>query len=397
VVQRYEIPAVVVGLNPTALGVVRSLTHHCARLVALESDRSEPGTRTRLATVRLVSDLSDHEALLAELVSLSRGFDERPVLFLSSDEHVLWAVESRAILEHYYRLILPARELCQMLMFRDRFFALAEREGWPVPDSAFLPTADLPRHVDATGLRYPLILKPTNKAGAWERHGLDKAYIVRDAGEAAAVAARAAHVVPAVLAQRYLEGDDSHVYFCLTFFASSLGEPLVFCGRKLLQWPPLRGSTAACEPALVPELAAFSSRLFRRLGVEGFASLEVKYDGAGGFKIIEPTIGRVDLQSYIATLNGVNLPLAAYLVATGCPDEARAFAHRTRSDVAWIYETSLWSLLRTGAVGGSALLDLARRHKGFALSSWSDPHVLGAFAAGKLAATARKMRALVTF
>jgi D-aspartate ligase len=367
VVQRYEIPAVVVGLNPTALGVVRSLTHHCARLVALESDRTEPGTRTRLATVRLVDDLCDHEALLAELVSLSRGFDERPVLFLSSDEHVLWAAENRAVLEHYYRLILPSRDLCQTFMFKDRFFALAARERWPVPDSAFVPTTELPRHLEAAGLRYPLILKATSKAGAWERHGLDNAYIVRDAGEAAAVAARAAHVVPALLAQRYVEGADSHVYFCLTFFSSALGEPLLFCGRKLLQWPPLRGSTAACEPALVPDLAEFSSRLFRRLGVQGFASLEVKYDGAGGFKIIEPTIGRVDLQSYLATLNGVNMPLAAYLAAIGCPDEARAFAHRTRSDVAWVEETSLWSLLRG--------------------------HALAAFAT----ATARRMRALVTF
>jgi predicted ATP-grasp superfamily ATP-dependent carboligase len=396
-VRQYRIPAVVVGLNPTALGVVRSLTDHCLNVVALESNREEPGTRTRLATVRLVEDLSDHEALLGELVSVAQACDERPVLFLSTDEHVIWAVENRALLEHYYRLVLPSREVCDALMYKDRFLTLAAREGYPVPASAFLPVEDLPRHIEVVGLRYPVILKPANKAGRWERDGLDKAYIVCGPAEAAEVAARAGQVVPSLLVQEYVAGDDAQVYFCLYFAHAELGDPLLFCGRKLLQWPPLRGSTAACEPAFAPDLVGFTEALFGQMGVSGFASLEVKYDGGGGFKIIEPTIGRVDLQSYLATLNGMNMPLAAYLIAIGCPHEARAFAHRTRSDVAWVYETSLWALVRAHAIGGPALLDLARRPKGYALASWADPGVLGAFAGDKLERAARKMRALVTF
>jgi D-aspartate ligase len=392
----YEVPVVVVGINPTALGIVRSLHPHCTSIIALESNREEPGTHTRLARVHLIDDLSDHETLMAELVDLARTFNERPVLFLSSDEHVLWAVRNREGLAAHYRLLLPSRDVCEALMFKDRFSELAARERFPMPRSAFLPVQGLSAHIAVSGLRYPVILKPANKTGAWEQQGLEKAYIVRSADEATEVGAKAGLAVSAVMAQEYLEGEDGQVYFCLYLAAPGL-EPLVFCGRKLLQWPPLRGSTAACEPAESPGLEAFTRRLFGGLGVEGFASLEVKYDNTGAFKIIEPTIGRVDLQSQVATLNGVNMPLCGYLAALGRHEEARAYGRQTRSDVVWVYEASMWSLWRTHALDSSDLLGLARRPKGFALASWSDPRVLGAFAGGVIERAARKARSLVTF
>jgi D-aspartate ligase len=393
----YDVAAVVVGINPTGLGIVRSLHPHCSTIIALESHREEPGTHTRLARVHLIDDLSDHETLMAELVDLARTFNDRPVLFLSSDEHVVWAVRNREALANHFRLLVPSREVCDTLMYKDRFSELAARERYPMPRSAFLPTQGLLGNIALSGLTYPLILKPANKAGAWEQEGLDKAYIVRSPDEAARVAEKAGRAVSAVLAQEYLEGEDGQVYFCLYFSAPGLGEPLLFTGRKLLQWPPLRGSTAACEPAQAPGLEALTRRLFGRLGVEGFASLEVKYDNTGGFKIIEPTIGRVDLQSSVATLNGMNMPLVGYLAALGRFDEARAFGRQVRSDVVWVYEASMWSLLRTHALDGASLLGLARRPKGFALGSWSDPAVLGAFAGGVIERAARKARSLVTF
>ena len=39
----------------TALGIVRSLTPHCGTIIAIESNREEPGTRTRLARVHFVA------------------------------------------------------------------------------------------------------------------------------------------------------------------------------------------------------------------------------------------------------------------------------------------------------------------------------------------------------
>jgi len=168
----YQVPAVVVGINPTGLGIVRSLNSHCAPIIAVESNREEPGTHTRLARVHLLDDLSDHETLMAELIDLTRTFHERPVRFLSSDEHVLWAVRNREGLAPHYRLLLPSRQVCETLMFKDRFSELAARERFPMPRSAFLPILGLSAHIAVSGLRYPVILKPTNKSGIWEQQGL---------------------------------------------------------------------------------------------------------------------------------------------------------------------------------------------------------------------------------
>src|SRR5262249_34249628 len=53
---------------------------------------------------------------------------------------------------------------------------------------------------------------------------------------------------------------------------------------------------------------------------QGLGSLEFKKDEISGrFLIVEPTVGRSDWQEEIATLNGVNLPLAAYRYEMGLP------------------------------------------------------------------------------
>jgi len=52
----------------------------------------------------------------------------------------------------------------------------------------------------------------------------------------------------------------------------------------------------------------------------GFGALEFKRSGRDGrLCAIEPTVFRADYQAEIATLNGVNLPLAFYCLATDQP------------------------------------------------------------------------------
>jgi D-aspartate ligase len=376
---RYHTPAIVVGLNPTGLGLVRSLHPWCTRIVGVESDRDQPGVRSRLCNIHVVPNLSDHDALFAELIRLSKTFDEKPVLFFSSDEHVTSACRRADELSRYFRITLPDPETCDTLMFKDQFIRFAQRENHPIPVSGFLPVADLKRHVRDAGFKLPVIVKPTNKSGAWERKQLSKAYIVREAAELDAVEAAAEGVVESVLVQEYIEGDDANVFFCLYFAAPGLDQPVAFPGRKLLQWPPSRGSTAVCEPVDAPELEAFTRSFFGRLGIQGFCSLEVKYDRDGRFQIIEPTVGRPDLQSYVATLNGVNIPLAAYLALVGRPREANACVRRRGANVLWIHEGSLLNLVRQRAVRGATLWSLFRRRRGYLLASLSDPGVFLSF------------------
>jgi predicted ATP-grasp superfamily ATP-dependent carboligase len=63
-----------------------------------------------------------------------------------------------------------------------------------------------------------------------------------------------------------------------------------------------------------------TTRFFQAAGVVGMASMEYKRDTRSGeFHMVEPTIGRTDYQEEVATLNGVNLPYAAWCSELGLP------------------------------------------------------------------------------
>jgi predicted ATP-grasp superfamily ATP-dependent carboligase len=168
-------------------------------------------------------------------------------------------------------------------------------------------------------LRFPCVIKPTTKDEDYARH-FAKAYRVERREEAVSLWQKMQAVIDRAIIQEWIEGADSDVYFCLQYRPPSGAAATSFCGRKTLQWPPQVGGTATCIPA--PEHAAWltteTESFFAKLGFVGLCSMEYKRDRATGtFYMIEPTVGRTDYQEEIATLNGVNIPLAAYCDLSG--------------------------------------------------------------------------------
>jgi predicted ATP-grasp superfamily ATP-dependent carboligase len=146
-------------------------------------------------------------------------------------------------------------------------------------------------------------------------------------------------VMPDVVVQEWTEGPDSSIYFCLQYIDAQGEVTASFTGHKVRSWPPQVGGTASCAPA--PEahaaLSALTTKFFRDAGVTGMAAMEYKRDArTGAFRMVEPTVGRTDYQAEVATLNGVNLPHAAYCGALGVSFPAprpapKSIAWRVRS------------------------------------------------------------------
>jgi predicted ATP-grasp superfamily ATP-dependent carboligase len=60
-------------------------------------------------------------------------------------------------------------------------------------------------------------------------------------------------------------------------------------------------------------LAGLTRHFIEQVRYEGIGGLEFKRDRrAGRIVIVEPTVGRTDWQSEIATLCGINIPLTVY-------------------------------------------------------------------------------------
>jgi predicted ATP-grasp superfamily ATP-dependent carboligase len=325
-----KIPALVIGSGINGLGVARSLARARVPAWLLDADVQRPEMRTRAAKPLAIRALHG-DTLVDELVRLgsTQFAGVRPVLFLTQEESVRTVSQQRDRLALLFRFNLPSAELVETLQHKYGFQQLAERFDAPIPRLVHVRGAsDMPA---LESLRYPVAVKPGERDAGYSQQ-FKKAYRVESAGECAALVKRILAVMADVVVQEWIEGADSAIHFCLQYLDRDGRVVASFTGRKVRSWPPQVGGTASCLPApeAGAELARMTTQFFRDAGVVGMASMEYKRDAASGqFRMVEPTIGRTDYQEEVATLNGVNLPYAAYCCALGLPIPAAGTVRRS--------------------------------------------------------------------
>ena len=200
----------------------------------------------------------------------------------------------------------------EALLDKLRFQTLAESHGYPIPRAVRLNRASSTDEV--RGLRLPCVVKPATRDPEYGKR-FAKAYKVASFDELARLWSGMREVIAEAIVQEWIEGRDSDVYFCLQYRPAAGGKSTSFVGRKICQWPVQVGGTASCMPApdAAAELTALTDGFFSAVGFTGIGSMEYKRDPRDGkFYMVEPTVGRTDFQEEVATLNGVNIPLAAY-------------------------------------------------------------------------------------
>src|SRR5262249_34408584 len=85
-------------------------------------------------------------------------------------------------------------------------------------------------------------------------------------------------------------------------------------------------------PEFSEQLTTMTDEFFTAVGFIGIGSMEYKRDRRdGNFYMIEPTVGRTDFQEEIASLNGVNIPLALYRGELGLPISPSQASARPRA------------------------------------------------------------------
>lgn len=316
----HGVEAVVVGGGLNALGVVRSLGQAGVAVRLVVGSAHLPAARSRYVRCYVYDD-SDAANVVDALVALAascRG-PRRP-LILTEEEKLAAVSAQRDRLEADYALALPPADTVTRLLHKDGFRSAAEAGGYAIPRTQRVRAlADLDR---VESLIPPLVIKPAGRQAAFLT-SFPRASRVDSVDDAKRQLADMLMVSDDLVVQEWVDGDDSTIYFCLQYLpANGDRAPLSFVGRKLRAWPRQTGGTARCVAA--PEAAAalepITTQFFREQGVIGLAGMEYKWRAATQeYVMIEPTIGRTDHQEEIASLNGVNLPLAAYCDAMGTP------------------------------------------------------------------------------
>ncbi len=309
-------PAVVVGADLNALGLARSLAVGNMPVFIVGDRAGGPAMDSRHGRKVPVAETAG-EPLLAALSGIAAQSSDRPVLFLTEEKSVRTVSEHRDQVIRGFRIRLPEHEQLMALMHKSGFQALAEKAGSLVPRALPLKSAaDLPV---VAQLRFPCVLKPARKDYGYGAR-FQKAYVVGNMDEVRRLFDEISPIMSDLIVQEWIEGEDSDIYFCLVYMGE--GGELVssFSGRKLRSWPPRIGGTASCIAASEhgEKLEHLTLAFFRAVGFSGMGSMEYKRDRRDGtFQMVEPTVARTDFQEEVATLNGTNIPLAAYLYETG--------------------------------------------------------------------------------
>jgi predicted ATP-grasp superfamily ATP-dependent carboligase len=323
-------PVVVVGEGLNCLGVLRSLERAGLHALAVTTTRRCVVACSRHARVALLPSL-EGRTLVDGLKAIGAGFAERPVLMLGGDRQVAAVNEAREELEPLFHLGLPAQEMVRTLADKALFHRFAEARGLPVPRTVVIRDGDAAGLAALADLVPPFVIKPADKAQALSGR-VERAACALDLAQARDLAARMASAAGSVVVQEWIPGADSDLYFGL-FACAADGRVIgLFCGRKLVCSPPAVGNTALCAPAgaVADDVAALTLRFVAESQYRGIGGLEFKRDcRSGRLVIVEPTVGRTDWQSEVATLNGVNLPVLAALEELGLARPGAA-ASRTR-------------------------------------------------------------------
>jgi D-aspartate ligase len=364
---KFSTSAIVIGGGINALGVVRSLGSVGVPILVLDTDLHSPAMRSRYGRKLQVSALEGPE-LMNSLIRLSQELDGPCMLFLTEEKTINTISEQRNLLPENQFIRLPEHFRLMQLMHKQGFQALAEDSGALIPKTVRLEGLDDLRKLD--GLNFPCVLKPSKKSYVYGER-FKKAYKLNSIAETTKMYQEIEPVLADMVVQEWIEGSDAEIYFCLQYIGE-MGEVISsFAGRKIRSWPPRIGGTASCTAAkeYETELAKTTSDFFKKVGFTGMGSMEYKRDARDGrFYMVEPTVARTDFQQEVATVNGNNLPFAAYSYECGlvAPVQREIEPPKTWRDAL----TDRWSFEE----GGKAEDQLSRSYKSIdSYWRWNDP------------------------
>ncbi len=331
-------PAVIIGADANGLGTIRSLGKASVPVFVLDDDMRRPGMHSRYARPVVVSAMSG-PALVDGLLTLRARLDHRPVLFMTSDAQVRTVSEYRSRLEDAFHLRLPDHSCVCELLHKWSFHRVAERHGFPVPRTIVI--RDESEIAGLAAIRFPAVVKPGTKE-LISSNRVPRACRVMSREQAETLCRQILPAAPDLIVEEWIEGAENDVYFCLQYRATDGVTVRSFTGRKLRSWPPQTGSTASCvaAPEVESILESLTKGFFDAIRFVGMCSMEFKRDRQiDKFLMVEPTVGRTDWQEEIASLHGINIPLAAYCYELGMPLPA---AETVRDPVIWLDPPSYW-------------------------------------------------------
>jgi D-aspartate ligase len=326
-------PAVVLSMTETGLGVARSLGK--GNVVVLGFDfKKDIAFYSKYVKAQLCPHpLEEEGSFINFMMDFGRSSNEKPVIFITSDDFLLPISKNREKLEPHFLFNLPSEKLIRKIIDKYSQYELAQKVKVDAPATFLIEGID---HLDELQkvLPYPVLVKPLD-VNVWRKKisSIIKGMRVNDADELLLKSKPILDRGVKLIVQEIIQGPDtSHYKYCAYY--SPDGKPVLeFTLRKIRQNPIHFGVGAVVESVRNDELMQVGTRLFKAIGYQGVGSAEFKRDEKDHkLKLIEIN-PRYWQQNYLPTACGMNFPLVDYLTVRG---KQPAPASHFRPGIKWV-------------------------------------------------------------
>ena len=332
-------PALVLGLLPAGLALVRSLGRAGVPVYGAAFRGNEFGLHSRFLRDRCVASDGDERTrdrrLLAFLHELAGG--GRAVLFPERDEHVDFVLRNRQQVAEVADVPLPPdAETVDRLRRKDQLPFTALQAGIDAPSTVHAADEE---SIRAAEIEPPFLLKPVE--GQEYALTFGRKAIVAESVDEAIVAWREACEAGFEMIVQELIPDSHEDVFSLFAYLGRDGTSLAsVVGRKVRQGPLRFGTSAVFEVRFDPRVLELGLRLLASVGYTGFAHVEFARDPRDGrFKVLEVNT-RTPVWGGIAMSRSFDIARVAYDDLCGI---ATPPLGTYRKEVAWIYlAKDLW-------------------------------------------------------
>lgn len=279
-------PAIVLGLSPTGLHVVRTLGRKGVRVIGV-AEGAQAGAASRYLDqcIRFEDDASLLDTLLA--ASRQSGDDLAPILIPTSDRFVQWVIDNSSRLSGGFRFQPSYSDgTAQAIMAKNSFDRLCRENGVAVPRTWETSADVLASEKDSFAL--PCMIKPAEIHRVKEAMAGRKGWVARTPDEVVKIAGQVPDGAGRLLVQEIVQGPESAITLACAYLDGEDGVRQLFTARKLRQFPPGFGSASLVQSAEEEETARIFVDLLSAVGYRGIAAGEFKRDPKSGkLKIIE--------------------------------------------------------------------------------------------------------------
>lgn len=314
--KRNPVAVVINTGDANGYGVVANLGQCGVPVISVGSDPENITFSSRYAVKLLCPDPKDsEESFIDFIISLGKGLQPKPVLFITGDDHLLTLLAHEDILEEYYHIPHSSNDHARLLVNKIQFYKELKRYDIPHAETYF-PKSASDIGLISGSLDYPYILKPENSQTFSKRFG-NKCLEIENDRQLAEIFQSVSETETNLILQKRIGGTERYLVYA---YLSKESEPIGICCYKKVRINPIDfGNACVCISTHNDLAMDMFTRFLKKIGYYGLAEAEVQLDkNDGEYKLVEIN-ARSTTESRLPAKCGVNIEYMAYKDVLGIP------------------------------------------------------------------------------